>query len=206
QVFEQHLEIAADDAKRLELLAELGDLRREHLNDLVGSLEAYRRALTIDTNHEASRAALEKLLEVDDGPTRRDAAEVLHPIYETDGDWSRLLRVLEIEIETADDPVGKLDGLEKAMNVAEHSLENSSRAFGYAERAVRQALGHTEIAPWLAHLERLAVATGQQADYVKLLTEIVPDIFDGDVQLAVTLKISALAPHQLADRQLAREY
>ena len=33
-----------------------------------------------------------------------------------------------------------------------------------------------------------------------------PDIFDGDVQLLVTLKIADLARHQLADRELAREY
>ena len=33
-----------------------------------------------------------------------------------------------------------------------------------------------------------------------------PEIFDGEVQLAVTLKIADLARHQLADRELAREY
>ena len=114
--------------------------------------------------------------------------------------------MIEIEVATADDPPQQLEGLEKAMRVAEHSLHDPGRAFMYAERAVRVALGHTEITSWLEHEERLASATGRQADYVRLLCDIAPDIFDGEVQLAVTLKIADLARHQLADRELARSY
>jgi len=204
--YEVHLDIADDDAQRLSMLARLGDLRRQHLGDLEGALETYRRALSLDTSHAPSRTALEKLLEVDDIPTRREAAEVLHPIYETDGDNERLLKVLEIEIDAADDPMSRLEGLERAMQVAEGALGDQGRAFGYAERAVREAAGRAELEPWLEHLERLAGATERQAQYVKLLCEVVAEIFDGEVQLAVTLKIADLARHQLADRELAREY
>ena len=41
---------------------------------------------------------------------------------------------------------------------------------------------------------------------MKLLCDVVPEIFDGDVQLIVTLKIADLARHKLADRELARTY
>jgi tetratricopeptide (TPR) repeat protein len=203
--YERHLDIVEGDAERLELLAQLGDLRREHLSDLEGALETYRRALGIDTSHEPSRNALEKLLEVDDHVARREAAEILHPIYEGEGDNEKLLKVLEIEVDTADDPMSRLEGLERAMHVAE-AANAPARAFGYAERAVREAVGRAEIEPWLEHLERLAMATERQADYVRLLCEVVPEIFDGEVQLAVTLKIADLSRHQLADRELAREY
>ena len=206
QAYEQHLEIASSDAKRLELLGLLGDLRRDHLNDLPAALEAYRRALSIDAAHGASRDALERMLDSDDPTARREAAEVLHPIYETEGSWERLLRVLEIEIKTAEDPLTKLDYLEKSLKVADGSLGDPGRAFGYAERGVRQSVGHGDITPWLEHLERLAAATDRQKDFVTLLSQIAPDIFDGEVQLAVTLKIGSLARHQLADRELAREY
>src|SRR5690606_20422607 len=66
--------------------------------------------------------------------------------------------------------------------------------------------GHADLKPWLDHLERLAEATDRQAAYVKMLCEVVPEIFDGEVQLTVTLKIAELARHRLADRDLAREY
>jgi hypothetical protein len=112
--------------------------------------------------------------------------------------------VLEIEVAASEDPLERIASLEKAMQIAEVSLADSNRAYGYAERAVREAAGHTEMQPWLDHLERLAGATERHADYVKLLCETVPNIFDGDVQMAVTLKIAELARHKLADRELAR--
>jgi len=206
ETLERHLDVAESDSERLSLFAKLGDLKREHLSDVSGSIAVYRRALALDTRHAPSRLALERLLESDEPAPRREAAQILHPIYESESDYEHLLRVLEIEVLTSDDPLEKLAGLESAMRTAEKSLSDSKRAFGYAERAVRAAVGHSQLEPWFEHLERLAAATGKQAEYVKLLCEVVPEIFDGEVQLTVTLKIADLARHQLADRELAREY
>ncbi len=203
---ERHLEIAESDGERLELLAKLGALKREHLNDGAGSLEAYRRALGIDAKHLPSRAALERQLDSEEALSRRESAQILHPIYEAEADHERLLRVLEIEVSTSDDSLEKLAGLRAAMRVAETQLEDSKRGFGYAERGLRIAVGHSELEPWFSDLERLAAATNQQAEYVQLLCDVVPEIFDGEVQLAVTLKIADLARHQLADRELSRRY
>ena len=206
ETLERHLEVASDDAERLELFAKLGDLKRQHLSDVPGALEVYRRALALDTSHPPSRSALERMLEAEDAQTRREAALILHPIYEAEADYERLLRVLEIEVATSDDALEKILRLETAMRTAEGPLGDAKRAFGYAERAVRVSVGHSDLEPWFVHLERLAAATSRQAEYVKLLCEVVPEIFDGEVQLKVTLKIADLARHQLADRDLAREY
>ena len=206
ETLEKHLDIAESDSERLELLAKLGDVKREHLADVPGALEVYRRALGIDARHAPSRTALERLLEADEALSRREAAQILHPIYESESNYEQLLRVLEIEVATSEDALEKIAGLEAAIRVAETSLGDAKRAFVYAERAVRTAVGHTDLEPWFRHLERLASATSKQAEYVKLLCEVVPEIFDGEVQLAVTLKIADLARHQLADRELAREY
>lgn len=204
--YQVHLDLVSETDQRLDLLAKLGDLRNLRLSDVDGALEAYREALTVDSKHAASRAALEKLLEHDDVNARREAAGILRPIFEEEGDHERLLQVLEIEIGALDDPLGKLEGLEAALRVADGPLEDAPRAFGYAERAVRVAVGHTDLSPWLEQLERLAGATQKQPAHVQLLCEIVPEIFDGDVQLKVTLKIAELARNQLGDRELAREY
>src|SRR6478735_9225053 len=204
ETLERHLDVAESDSERLELFAKLGDLKREHLSDISGSIAVYRRALALDARHAPSRTALERLLDAEDPAPRREAALILHPISESD--YERLLRVLEIKVLTSDDPLERISGLEAAMRTAENSLNDSKRAFGYAERAVRASVGHSQLEPWFVHLERLAAATGKQAEYVKLLCDVVPEIFDGDVQLSVTLKIADLARHQLADRELAREY
>ncbi len=206
ETYERHLDLCDTDDERLEILAKLGDIKREHLADEAGAIEVYRRALGIRTTHGASRAALGKLLQSSDNPTRREAALILKPIFEAEGDSEQLLTTLLIEVDTSDDPLERLSGLEAAMKVAEGPLADPQRAFALAERAVRSAVGHSDLVPWFTHLERLATATSRQAEYVKLLCDVVPEIFDGDVQLLVTLKIADLARHKLADRELSRTY
>lgn len=205
-VYERHLDIAPNDTERLRLYVAIGQVKRKHLGDWEGALSAYRQALDLDRTHAPSREALEEMLDSSEALTRRESAAVLRPIYESESDASRLLRVLEIEIETAEDPDTKLRSLERAMSVAEDALEDRVRAYAYAERAVREAAGHTALMPYLEHLERLAAATQRRAEQVKLLCDVVPEIFDGLVQIDVTLRIADLARHQLADRELAREY
>ncbi len=204
--YESHIEIVESQPDRLSLLSRLGDLRRERLADAASALAAYRQALSIDTQHAPTRAALEKLLTSDDTNTRREAAEILHPIYEADGDSESLLRVLEVEIACADDPVAKLSRLEKAVQVGSRDLKDPSRAFDYAVRAVREAAGHVELRPWLAELESLAAATGRRAEQVTLLREVVGAVFDGDTQVEITLRIATLAREVLRDLVLARQY
>ncbi len=204
--YEQHLDIVSSDVERLDLLAKLGDIKRVHVKDVPGALEVYRRALTLDAQHAPSRAALETLLDAIEPNSRREAAQVLRPLYEADQQHEKLLRVIEIEIETTDDALEKLAGLEAALRVAEGPLGDPRRASGTSERAVRTALGHTDVTPWLTHLERLANATDRTAEYVKLLCDIVDGIFDGEVQLSITLRIAELARDKLADRDLAKSY
>lgn len=204
--YQTHLDLETETPARLDLLAKLGELRDVRLSDVDGALEAYREALTVDSKHPGSRAALEKLLAHDEVMARREAAAILRPIYEEEADHERLLQVLEIEISSVEDPLGKLGGLEAALRVADESLRDPARAFGFAERAVRAAAGHTELGPWLEQLDRLAAATQKQPAHVQLLCEIAPEIFDGEVQLRITLKIAELARNQLGDRELAREY
>ncbi len=206
ETFERHIEVASSGSEQLELLARRGDLKRERLRDVPGALEVYRRALSLDTRHAASRAALDALLESEDPVSRSEAAEVLRPILEGEGAHEQLLRVLEIQIETANDPISELESIELALKVAERSLGDAGRAFRYAERGVRSAAGHSDLPPWFEHLDRLAGQTGRHEEHVKLLCEVVPNIFDGKVQLEVTLKIADLARHDLRDRDLAREY
>ena len=204
EAIETHLTLVEEPGERLELLARLGDVRHTHLNDVAGALDAYRQALTIEPGHAASRAALERLLEHDGA--RREAAQVLHPLYETDGDHERLLRVVQIEADTSLDPAERLSLLEQAVKVAEGPLGDASRAFGFAVSGLREAAGGEGVQTWIETVERLAASTRRFPDLVALLRDVVGQILDGDVQLAVTLRIADLARTELADRNLAREY
>jgi tetratricopeptide (TPR) repeat protein len=204
--YTRHLEVAESDPVRLELFAKLGDLERVQRNDLRAAIDVYRRALTLDTRHAPSRAALEALLDSDDAATRREVAQILRPLYEAEGENEKLLHALEIEVAATEDAVEKVHLLETAMTVARGPLGDGNRAFDYAVRAVRQAVGHVDLEVWFSNLERLASATGRQADYVKLLCDVVGGIFDGELQLSVMLKIARIARLELRDTALARQY
>lgn len=204
ETLESHLSLSEEPEERLALLVRLGDVRRAHQNDLSGALDAYRQALTVDPGHGPSREALERLL--DEESARREAAQVLHPLYEADGDNEKLLRVVEIEADTSMMPDERLSLLNQAVRVAEGPLGDALRAFNFAVRGLKEAAGGDDVQPWLETVERLAASTRRFGELVTLLRDVVPDILDGDVQLDVTLRIADLARTELADRELAREY
>lgn len=203
---ERHLEIVESDGARLDLLAQLGDLRRVQQGDVEGALETYRNALVFDPHHAASRAALEALLTAEERLTRLEAAKILHPIYESDGDFEGLLRVLDIEIETSDDPAEKLEGLRRATTIAAGPLTDPNRALRFAERGLHEGVAAGEPRPWVERLEQLAAETSRWADLVRIFAAVAPDLFDGELQLELTLRVAQLAQHQLQDRERARDY
>ncbi|HEY5959243.1 MAG TPA: hypothetical protein VIV60_21945, partial [Polyangiaceae bacterium] len=203
---EHHVELTTSSDERLELLVRLGNVRHQRLSDPQGALEAYRRALTVDTRHQPARDALLGLLDESEVYVRREAARTLHPVYASEQNGASLLRILQIEVDAEDDPTARLELLLDAMNVAERQLGDLPRAFHYAVRGTREALRHSDLTSWLEHLDRLAAGAQLQEKQVELLREIVTDIFDGDVQLAVTLKIATMARDQLSDLALAQEF
>ncbi|HEY4118588.1 MAG TPA: tetratricopeptide repeat protein [Byssovorax sp.] len=195
------LSLADETADRLALFARLGDVRRLHRDDLPGALDAYRQALMLDPSSAACREALEAMLAVPDA--RREAAEILRPLYEADGDAEHLLRVLEIEVETSDDPTSRLATLETARKTAEGPLGDPKRAFGYALRGLEAAAGESDVAEWIDRVERLAEATGDWAAAARLYGKVVSDVLDEDVQQRLRLRIGELGRTKLGDKELA---
>jgi tetratricopeptide (TPR) repeat protein len=204
--YEAHLETATDPADKLRMLTALGDLRGDELGLPQAALDAYREALDIDFSYRPARLALERLLESKDALTQREAAEVLEPVFQTEGDHQRLLKVIEIQAESAEDPIKKIALLQKAADIAENVLSSPDRTLTYVTRALREGAGHVDLSGWLERLERVAQATSRRAEQVALLREIVVNIFDGQVQFDVTLRIAELARDHLGDLELGREY
>src|SRR5690606_33026581 len=129
EVYDTWLAETQELDEQVELYAGLGDVRRVHLDDAPGALAAYREVLTLQPSHKPSRAALEALLEHEDAEIKREAAEIIGPLYEADGDAEHLLKVLEIEVESTFSPADKLEILDRALRTAETTLGNASQAF-----------------------------------------------------------------------------
>ena len=204
ETLETELGLAESPADRLALLSRLGTVRQNKLSELGSALDAYRQALTIDAAYAPSRTALELLLE--DASARREAAGILRPLYEAEGDQHKLLRVLDIEAEYAEAPESKLGIFMQAATVAEGPLGDPARAFAYAARGLQESATEADFPLWLERVERLAGATGKHTEHVELLRKVAPEILDGDAQLDVTRKIADLARSRLGDLELARSY
>ncbi|MBX3189348.1 MAG: tetratricopeptide repeat protein [Labilithrix sp.] len=207
ETLEAELALATEDADRIGLLTRLGDVRRARLTEVNEAIEAYRQALTLDPSHAPARAALEELLS--DPEARREAAEILRPLYEAAGQEAKLVRVLDIQVEHEGTLEGRLEIYQRATDVTEGPLGDPSRAFGYAARALREAAGDPAIEGWVAHAERLTERReggGAYAELVALYRDVVPDVLDEEQQLALTLRVAELARTKLADAALAKQY
>ncbi len=200
-IYERQSDTLADEVERLAALAHLGRLRAERLSDVPGALDAYRRALAVDMAHAPSREALSSLLEHEENQARLEAAEILHPIYEADGDNQRLLKVIEVEALASDDPAFKASRYQDALRIAEDSLQDNRRAMSYALAGTRQAVSQGDLSIWLEALERLAPLSDARAEQVEVLQAVVGEIFDTEQQLSVQKRVAEIKRNDLKDRE-----
>jgi tetratricopeptide (TPR) repeat protein len=209
ETLEADLALATSDADRIGLLTKLGDVRRKRLFEVESAIEAYRQALTLDPANAAARGALEELLEPgtndDNVAARREAAEILRPLYEASGLDAKLVRVLDIQIENEADLDARLALYARAVQVTEGPLADPAKAFVYAGKALRESAGEASVGTWIAHAERLTERSGSYADLVQLYREVAPDVLDEEQQVAVTLRIAEVARTKLADAALAKQ-
>ncbi len=198
-VLEMWLSLADDLGERVELYTWLGDVRRLYQNDPSAALGAYREVLLLEPGHKAGRSALDALLEDPNPDIKREAAEILRPLYEADDDSERLLKVLDIEVDSTFDPAAKLDTLRVALRTAEDVVGDSSRAFDYACRGVREALGEPTVSDWIETVERLAGETERWADLMDLFESVVDEMLDADVQRRTRMRAGELGRSVLED-------
>ena len=204
ETLQAELGLVTDDVDRIALLTKLGDVRRKQLGEVNEAIEAYRQALTLDPAHGPARVALEELL--DEPDARREAAEILRPLYEASGQDAKLVRVLDIQVEHEESLEGRLDIYDRAAKVTEGPLADPGKAFAYAARALREAAADPAMSAWVARAERLAERTGGYADLAALFRDVTPEVADEEQQVALTLRIAEIARTRLADAALAKEY
>jgi tetratricopeptide (TPR) repeat protein len=201
---EADLGLTVSPTDKLAVLARLGDVRHRKLADVSGAIEAYSQALSIDPFHAGCRAALEAML--DEPTARREAATILRPLYEQDGQNEKLLRVLEIGVESAESVTDRLAMLAHAARVTEGPVGDPARALSYVARGLREAVAEPDLPGWIEQAERLASASGKHVELVGLLRSAVDDIADGDLQLEVMLRIAEVSRSRLGETVLAKEY
>jgi tetratricopeptide (TPR) repeat protein len=153
-ILERQTEMAPSPEEVVSLRFRIGELWREHLNDLAHAVEAYRAVLAMDPAHEPTLRSLEALMTGDQEPVL--AAQVLEPIYESLGEWDRVVAVYEVMAEHGDDPERQVDLLRRIAEIEERRLSHQGAAFEAYGRALHVDPSNQEV---FAHLERLAAET-----------------------------------------------
>ena len=92
-ILQRQTEMAPGPEEVVSLRYRIGELWREHLNDLAQAVEAYRSVLSLDPAHEPTLRSLEALMAGSQEPVL--AAQVLEPIYESAGEWDRVVAVYD---------------------------------------------------------------------------------------------------------------
>ena len=206
EVHDVWLSLTDEIEERVELYAGLADVRFQNLGDSQGALTAYHEVLRLDPVHEGARTALELMLEHEDPDIKREAAEIIGPLYEADGDAERLLKVLNIEIDSTFEPASRLATLDRALRTAEDVVENVDQAFDYAARGVREALGEPALAEWISTAERLAAETERWRDLLDLFEQVVGEMLDAEIQQHTRLRAGELARTMLEDNERATKH
>ncbi|MGD8861048.1 MAG: tetratricopeptide repeat protein [Myxococcales bacterium] len=198
-------ELTEDAADRAVLQFRMAEAMRLHTADVERALEYYELVLDFEPTHAGALAALDVLMSSDDARLRSDAARIAAPFHEASGSFERLLGVLEVQQQT-DDPADKLAALRRAAEVAENGLDDSSRAFEYAGRALVAGADDPTAPELVTELARLADLSERYSGYVTVLREAAPQILDGDLLPEVYRRIGEVARDRLHDVELAIEY
>jgi len=168
-VLRRQAEASEDDARTAEYWYRLGDLEETTLDDAHAAVAAYREVLPLAPLHPSTRAALERML--DSAPAEKAAiVEILEPVFEHEGDATRLARVLEARLDVTDDEIDRASILARLVEIAEHQLGDKRRALDAALRWLAIDPGSNQA---LAETDRLAALLGQWPEVAIRMAAIV---------------------------------
>ncbi|HSD22085.1 MAG TPA: tetratricopeptide repeat protein [Anaeromyxobacter sp.] len=122
-------------AEAAELRYRLGRIRHQRLSDADGALACYRAVLEKVPRHPAALAALEDLARAS-GPAAVEAATLLEPIFATEGEYAKVIEVVEARASHETDPAARAALLRRIAGVYGGPLKNPEMAFLAASRAL----------------------------------------------------------------------
>lgn len=186
-ILRRRLELDVSDTDLIDLKLRLGNSLENHLDDAPGALECYREILALEQGHEGARVALEALLQNAD--LRGEAARILEGVYEVQGDWEKLVGVLDILADAGEDPAERVERRRKIARIAITSLDDLERAF----RAEAQALSDDpSLSEIIDELERLAEDANLWEELVSVFEQVAGEIVDPFLAREYWTRLSAL--------------
>lgn len=123
--------LEAGVGKAVEVRHAAATVQLDRLGDPRAALDQMRDAIAYDPSHAPSVALLERLLEPEE--TRREAAELLEPVFHARMDWGKVLSTLEARLGATDDVHERKSILSKIGEILEiqrEDLDGALRVYG----------------------------------------------------------------------------
>ncbi len=136
---------------QVDTLYQLAELHETKLGEPSQAVDYYEHVLQLQPHHLRTQAALGRLLAATG--LRQRVAGILEPIYENQGAYADLVRVLEIQLADRSEPADKAELLMRIGHLYESRLRDGEGAFNAYARAVEAA---PELAPARESLARAA--------------------------------------------------
>jgi tetratricopeptide (TPR) repeat protein len=162
-------ELSADPAEAVSFQYRIAEIYDRRLEDLERAVELYREILEAQSEHRPTLDALEVIKSGSKAPLA--AASVLEPVYDSSGEWLKLISVLEVQVQHSDDPFVKTELLHRIAALYEESLHEPGLAFDTFARAVQVDSSNEQS---LGSLERLGSVTERWS--------AIAGLYDGELQ------------------------
>lgn len=195
-ILEREADLASDPNEVISYRYRIADLWDHRLGDAARAIEGYREILAVVPDHQPTLDALERMIE--DGKEPREAALVLEPVYSQYGEFERLVRVLEVQIAHEEDPVRKVELLQRVAELEEVQLERPRAAFDAYARALPFDNANERT---LASLERLAEDLGAWNEVTRLYDVEIEKLKgqEPDLLVDMALRVAQIYFVQLGD-------
>jgi tetratricopeptide (TPR) repeat protein len=177
----------AEGQEAIDLAYELATIFETKLDRLVDAVDHYERVLEASPTHLRAQEGLQRLIE--QRPERQRIASILHPIFESQGAWGELAKVLEVELEDLTDPSSRAAHLTRIGELTETKLHDDAAAFDAYARAVREDAGDGSAR---ADLSRLASKLGRHRERAELLEAGLATVDDDFLKTEILLELAEL--------------
>jgi tetratricopeptide (TPR) repeat protein len=198
---QQQLNLDGDVDAITELKIRLADLREMKLDETGGAIEIYRDILETDTDNEPAITALERI--IDSSEFRLEIAGILEPIYQTLGDWQKLVNVYEIMVQEEETETRKVELLHQMASLYESSGDEPEKAFKTFGRALFLDPADEQTKE---QLERMAQVLVLYDDLAALYVEAVEELENEELAAEFHLKIAQIHEEQLQNNDVAIEH
>jgi golgin subfamily B member 1 len=164
---ETQLTLADSEEAQLSLMLRLAALREREMGQVDLAIEGYRQVIDRDQYNSEALSALERLGR--EPAHELPIAEILEPLYRSQGDYTKLIGVHEVQVRRADDATRKVDLLHQVATLYEDAAGDVNQAFDTLARALAVDPAHEETQ---IGLDRLARATGRFHDLARVFEQL----------------------------------